>query len=92
MDGWKLNKFSKDQKLPNTTHFNNSFYKFNYTRLEQLTSRPKMKPFHELRYGGSDASQRGIFFSSGQEWSEQRKFSMWQLKDLGFGKSAMEVL
>jgi hypothetical protein len=51
-----------------------------------------MKPFHELRYGGSDGSQRGIFFSSGSEWREQRKFSMWQLKDLGFGKSSMEVL
>ena len=49
-----------------------------------------MRPFHELRYGSQDASQRGIFFSSGHEWSEQRKFSMWQLKDLGFGKSSME--
>ena len=59
-------------------------------RLEQISSRPKMRPFHELRYGGPDASQRGIFFSSGQEWTEQRRFSMWQLKDLGFGKSSME--
>lgn len=50
-----------------------------------------MRPFHELRYGDSDARQRGIFFSSGSEWTEQRRFTMWHLRDLGFGKSSMEV-
>jgi hypothetical protein len=25
-----------------------------------------MRPFHELRYGSPDGSQRGMFFTSGQ--------------------------
>ena len=29
-------------------------------------------------------------FSHGQEWNEQRRFTMKTLKDLGFGKTQME--
>nr|AKH03513.1 cytochrome P450 3075B2 [Paracyclopina nana] len=56
----------------------------------EASGRPKNKPFHENRFGSPDGSQRGLLQSSGQEWQEQRRFTMKQLKDLGFGKSSME--
>ena len=33
---------------------------------------------------------RGVFFSNGQEWHEQRRFALRHLKDFGFGKAGME--
>ena len=47
-----------------------------------------MKPFHEFKYGSEDGSQRGIILSSGKEWSEQRKFCLRKLTELGIGKSS----
>nr|APH81376.1 cytochrome P450 CYP3034A1 [Tigriopus kingsejongensis] len=57
---------------------------------DEITSRPPMRPFHEFRYGTEDGGQRGVILSSGKEWQEQRRFSMRQLKDFGFGRSSME--
>ena len=34
----------------------------------------------------------GLVCSEGKEWMEQRKFTMRQLKDFGFGKQSMECL
>ena len=63
-----------------------------YKKLEAC-ARPKIsQPFHELRFGSSDGLQRGLLQSSGSEWMEQRRFTMRQLKDMGFGKSSMEDL
>lgn len=43
----------------------------------------------EFRYGnGYDC--RGLVFSVGQEWTEQRRFALKKLRDFGFGKSSME--
>ena len=53
-----------------------------------MSARPSLKPFHEFKYGSPDGSQRGLILSSGQEWSEQRKFCLRKLKDLGIGKSS----
>ena len=58
----------------------------------EASGRPVQKPFHEARYGSADGTQRGILQSTGQEWQEQRRFTMKQLKDIGFGKSSMEDL
>ena len=33
---------------------------------------------------------RGIMFSNGQEWQEQRRFTLRNLRDFGFGKVSME--
>ena len=60
-----------------------------YKRYE-TSGRPISKPFHEIRFGGEDGSQRGILQSTGQEWQEQRRFTIKQLRDMGFGKSSME--
>ena len=47
---------------------------------------PEMMWFNEeFRFGnGSDA--RGLIFSVGKEWSEQRRFALRRLRDLGLGK------
>ncbi|CAG7821290.1 unnamed protein product [Allacma fusca] len=42
-----------------------------------------------LRTGGI---RRGILFHDGDEWSEQRRFALRQLKEFGFGKRSMESL
>ncbi len=34
----------------------------------------------------------GLVYSSGSEWSEQRRFALRTLKDFGFGKKSMEEL
>ena len=34
----------------------------------------------------------GIMFSSGKEWQEQRRFTLKNLRDFGFGKNSMETL
>ena len=46
----------------------------------EASGRPSRKPFHENRFGTPDGTQRGLLQSSGQEWLEQRRFSMKQLK------------
>ena len=46
----------------------------------EASGRPSRKPFHENRFGTPDGTQRGLLGSSGQEWLEQRRFSMKQLK------------
>ena len=33
---------------------------------------------------------QGLLQSTGNEWVEQRRFALRQLRDLGFGKSGME--
>ena len=43
--------------------------------------------------GGSATDEEkngGIVFAHGQEWSEQRRFTMKTLRDLGFGKTATD--
>ena len=37
-------------------------------------------------------SAPGVLNSNGETWSEQRRYSLHSLRDLGFGKSGMEVL
>ena len=49
-----------------------------------------VRPFHELNYGTADGTQRGLILSSGQEWFDQRQFSIRKLRNLGFGKVSME--
>ena len=39
-----------------------------------------------------DGSQRGLILSSGKEWQEQRKFTIAQLRGLGFGRNSMESM
>lgn len=59
---------------------------------DEVTARPPMKPFHEFRYGSADGNQRGVILSSGLEWQDQRRFSLRQLRDFGFGRSSMEAM
>ena len=58
---------------------------------EKANARPPDQQWFnkEIRYGdGTDS--RGIVFSHGEEWSQQRRFTMRRLRDFGLGKSSME--
>jgi methyl farnesoate epoxidase/farnesoate epoxidase len=61
-----------------------------YKKYEASGRPAEQKPFHELRFGDETGQQRGLLSSTGTEWLEQRRFTMRNLKDLGFGKSTME--
>ena len=51
-----------------------------------LCGRPSTLALRE-RTGGQ---LRGILFQDGDEWLEQRRFTLRHLRDFGFGKSSME--
>ena len=61
-----------------------------------VSGRPPNVPFNEFRPGhatvGKDNVGRnpGVLLSQGQDWSEQRRFLLRNLRDFGFGKSEME--
>ncbi|TRY61580.1 hypothetical protein TCAL_01476 [Tigriopus californicus] len=59
-----------------------------------LTPRPSLiQWFNEyIRYGDGHEHSRGLIFSKGEEWQEQRRFTLRNLRDFGFGKSGMESL
>ena len=59
-------------------------------KMEEFSARPQAKPFQKARYGDEDGKSRGLLFSTGTEWKEQRRFTMRSLKDMGFGKTSME--
>jgi len=61
-------------------------------KMEELSDRPNFAPYHKLRMGNEDGKSRGLIFSSGEEWKEQRRFALRTLRDLGFGKASMEDL
>merc|ERR1712004_529087 len=60
---------------------------------DKLNSRPL-----ELMWGneyfrfGNGKDSRGLLFSVGEEWTEQRRFALRRLRDFGLGKSSMEDL
>ncbi|XP_035709560.1 methyl farnesoate epoxidase isoform X2 [Folsomia candida] len=53
-----------------------------------LTGRPKIKFFMD-RSGGT---AKGILFTDGHKWLEQRRFALRQLRDFGFGRKSMESI
>lgn len=60
---------------------------------EKTNARPPHQHFFnkEFRFGdGTDS--RGIVYSEGEEWSQQRRFALRRLRDFGLGKSSMENL
>ncbi|KAG8136310.1 hypothetical protein E2320_009265 [Naja naja] len=54
------------------------------THPEDVSGRPLLSFFKAL------ANNKGILLSSGQNWKQQRRFSMATLKTLGMGKSTLE--
>ena len=60
-------------------------------KLDECAGRkPAASLLPKLRYGHQDGECRGIIFSNGEEWMEQRRFTLRCLKDHGFGKISME--
>ncbi|XP_041350185.1 cytochrome P450 2C23-like [Gigantopelta aegis] len=53
---------------------------------DKFTDRPKMFLTDELGDGG-----KGVIFSSGHVWSEQRKLMLSTLREFGMGKNLMEM-
>ncbi|XP_023347481.1 cytochrome P450 2C15 [Eurytemora carolleeae] len=61
-------------------------------KTEEASLRPK-NAAGSLRFGKPDGTDvKGILFSSGPAWREQRRFALKNLKDFGFGKSSMEEM
>jgi len=58
---------------------------------KRMIGRPSLGKLDVVRFGDYKKSikQKGLIFSEGNEWSEQRKFSLHVLRDFGFGKSSM---
>ncbi|XP_078521501.1 cytochrome P450 2J4-like [Lissotriton helveticus] len=52
---------------------------------EELVDRPSIPTYHELTRG------KGVLFSSGPTWKQQRRFGMTSLRNLGVGKKIIEV-
>ena len=58
--------------------------------MDEVSGRENSPPFHKLRLGGDDGKTPGILLNQGEEWKEQRRFSLKTLRDLGLGRSTME--
>ena len=41
---------------------------------------------------GTNDTVRGIAYTSGAVWREQRRFTLGALRDLGFGKRSMDII
>ncbi|CAG7733179.1 unnamed protein product [Allacma fusca] len=55
--------------------------------LSAFSGRPALKAITVARSGGV---AKGIFFTDGREWSEQRRFALRALREVGFGTKHME--
>jgi cytochrome P450 len=53
---------------------------------DALSGRPKLRPWNE-RSGGTP---KGVLFTEGKVWVDQRRFILKTLRDFGFGKKSME--
>jgi len=60
-------------------------------KTDEAALRPPSMLNHFNRCADKDGNNaKGILFSSGEEWREQRRFALKNLRDFGFGKSSME--
>lgn len=50
------------------------------------------RPAFEAQLTRNHGKKRGILFSEGKTWAEQRRFAMKNLRTFGFGKNSMESL
>jgi len=57
---------------------------------EELLYRPSLGANDDFMFPDENGDLRGIMFSNGQEWQEQRRFTLRNLRDFGFGKVSME--
>ena len=63
---------------------------------DDVAARPNMTPFCDIRPGHwvvdkeNEGKVPGVIFTQGKFWTEQRRFTLKALKDLGFGKTSME--
>eukprot|EP00092_Neocalanus_flemingeri_P024062 GFUD01026100.1.p1 GENE.GFUD01026100.1~~GFUD01026100.1.p1 ORF type:complete len:533 (+),score=117.47 GFUD01026100.1:101-1699(+) len=60
--------------------------------MEAVSNRPHQGMRGAFRYGGRIGPVRGLLFSSGEEWKEQRRFVMRSLGEFGFGRKSMDSL
>ncbi|KAF4523114.1 hypothetical protein B566_EDAN003128 [Ephemera danica] len=64
---------------------------------DDFAFRPNMVPAHSKGFGRRmgkryDCAILGVFFTDGPEWREQRRFSLRNLRDFGYGRRSMETL
>ncbi|XP_078522815.1 cytochrome P450 2J5-like isoform X1 [Lissotriton helveticus] len=52
---------------------------------EELVGRPKTPTYQDLTRG------KGVIFSTGHNWKQQRRFGLMTLRNLGVGKKSLEV-
>ena len=56
---------------------------------EEFSGRPDFEVWYLRSYG---VRNRGVLVADGSVWSEQRRFSLRTLRDMGLGKQGMEGL
>ena len=59
---------------------------------DAFTARASIGANDEFMRPDENGDRSGIMFADGSTWQEQRRFSLRQLRDLGFGKVGMEPL
>ena len=62
----------------------------NVLNRDEFSARPQLGPLIDLRHVDKEGEVRGVMFSNGREWQEQRRFTLKNLRDFGFGKLSME--
>ena len=60
------------------------------TNMDVLSSRPIFVVPSLIRGAWDKTNCPGILFSNGQNWMEQRRFTLQNLRNMGFGKAGME--
>lgn len=53
-----------------------------------VSGRPAVPIFHDR----SSGTAKGIIFTEGTKWQEQRRFTLRHLRDFGFGRKSMEAI
>ena len=93
VNDYKLVKdiFNRDEFSGNISCFLGIFYiKIFFQKVHYFSGRPKQWFHQNIR--GFDGRNLGIINTDGPIWTEQRRFALKHLRDMGFGKKSLDSL